>query len=291
MVKIQVVTDSSAQFTNPHLIQQYGVTVVPNRITIAGKSYREGIDLSADEAMKLCLHEQTVPVVQPPSENDFADVYRRLVGTCDAILSIHPSRKIFSSWDSGRAAANQVAGSSEIVVIDSQTISAGQAMLVRVASRAAEEEESVEAIVRKVRGAVERVYTVFYVDGINSLLQNEILSQSHVILGAMLGIKPFLTVEDGLLRPIEKVRTRSQAIERLVEFVVEFTDIEDVVILQNKSHISDQSRMLQDRLAVEFPGRHFPYTLYGPSLTALIGTDATGIVLFESESEYLDDGF
>src|SRR5690606_29673965 len=225
------------------LMQQYGVTVVPNRITIAGKTYREGVDLNADEAMKLCLHEQAVPVVEPPSEHEFAEVYRRLVGTCDAILSIHPSRKIFSSWDNGRAAANQVAGSSEIVVIDSQTISAGQAMLVRVASRAAEEEESVEAVVRKVRGAVDRVYTIFYVDSINSLMQNDILSQSHVILGAMLGIKPFLTVEDGLLRPIEKVRTRSQAIERLVEFVVEFTDIEDVVILQNKSHISDQTRM------------------------------------------------
>jgi DegV family protein with EDD domain len=291
MVKIQIVTDSSVQFTNPHLIQQYGVTVVPNRVTIAGKSYREGIDLTADEAMKLCLHEQTVPVVQPPTENDFADVYRRLVGTCDAILSIHPSRKIFSSWDNGRAAANQVAGSSEIVVIDSQTISAGQAMLVRVASRSAEEDLSVEDIVRKVRGAVERVYTVFYVDAINSLMKNEILSQSHVVLGSMLGIKPFLTVEDGLLKPIEKVRTRSQAIERLVEFVVEFTDIEDVVILQHKSHISDQTRMLQDRLAVEFPGRHFPYTLYGPSLTALVGTEATGIVLFESDLEYLDDDF
>lgn len=291
MIKIQVVTDSSAQFTNPHLIQQQDVTVVPNRITIAGKTYREGVDLNADEAMKLCLHEQTVPVVQSPSEAEFAEVYRQLVGTCDAIISIHPSRKMFPSWDHGRAAANQVAGSSEIVVVDSQTISAGQAMLVRVAGQAAEEESSVEAVVRRVRGAVERVYSVFYVDAINSLMQNEILSQSHVILGSMLGIKPFLTVEDGLLKPIEKVRTRSQAIERLVEFVVEFTDIEDVVILQNKSHISDQTRMLQDRLAVEFPGRHFPYTLYGPSLTALVGTEATGIVLFESEMEFIDDDF
>lgn len=291
MIKIQVVTDSSAQVTNPHLIQQQDVTVVPNRITIAGKTYREGVDLNADEAMKLCLHEQTVPVVQSPSEAEFAEVYRQLVGTCDAIISIHPSRKMFPSWDHGRAAANQVAGSSEIVVVDSQTISAGQAMLVRVAGQAAEEESSVEAVVRRVRGAVERVYSVFYVDAINSLMQNEILSQSHVILGSMLGIKPFLTVEDGLLKPIEKVRTRSQAIERLVEFVVEFTDIEDVVILQNKSHISDQTRMLQDRLAVEFPGRHFPYTLYGPSLTALVGTEATGIVLFESEMEFIDDDF
>jgi hypothetical protein len=77
----------------------------------------------------------------------------------------------------------------------------------------------------------------------------------------------------------------------MVEFVVEFTDIEEVIILQNKPYISDQTRMLQDRLAVEFPGRHFPYALYGPSLTALLGTEVPGVVVLESEMEFFDDGY
>src|SRR5690606_19480119 len=219
------------------------------------------------------------------------DSHRHAAGR-DGFCGCVPSASRFlPSGDRARAAAGQASGQGEIVVIDSQTVSAGQAMLARAAAQAAQTEATLDEAVRKIRGAIDRIYSVYYIDAMNSLLQNNIMSRSHVILGSMLGIKPFLTIEEGALRPIEKVRTRAQAVERLIEFVTEFTDIEDVVILQNKPYASEQTRILQDRLAVEFPGRHFPYILYGPSLTGLLGTEVTGIVLLESEMEYLDDGF
>jgi DegV family protein with EDD domain len=291
MSRIHIVTDSTAHFTNLHFVEQNPVTVVPNTITIAGKAYRENVDISSEDAMRLITHERMLPVLMPPSEADFAAVYRNLAVNCDAIISIHPSRKILPVWERARAAAGQNTGHCEIFVIDSEDMSAAQGMLVRVAARAIANGASAEDVIRIMRGAIERIFSVYYVDSINPLLQNGIMSSSHTILGAMLGIKPFLTVEDGELRQMEKVRTRAQAIDRLVEFVVEFTDIEEVVILQNKPYISDQTRMLQDRLAVEFPGRHFPYALYGPSLTALLGAEITGIVLLESEVEFYDDGY
>jgi fatty acid-binding protein DegV len=99
----------------------------------------------------------------------------------------------------------------------------------------------------------------------------------------MLGIKPFLTIEEGRLIATEKIRTRVQAVERIVEFATEFEDIQDAVIVQYKHGITEQTRMLQERLAVEFPGREFPYTQYSPAMAALIGIDASGFVLLEEE--------
>jgi DegV family protein with EDD domain len=291
MPNIQIVTDSCAHFVNPYIIQQSSVTVIPNKIRIGNRIYLEGIDLTPEEAVRLMNHEQAVTEVISPSEAEYAEVYHRLAATSDAIISIHPSQHIHSSWSNASAAAEQIVGHCEVVVVDSQSLSAGQAMLVRAAIEAVEQEATVEEVVRKVRGTVERIYSVYYVETVNSLLRNKIMSSSHAILGAMLGIKPFLTIENGYLTPMEKVRTRAQAVERLVEFVVEFTDIDDVVILQHKPHMSEQTRMIQDRLALEFPNRHFPYTLYNPSLAALIGTDATGVVILESEMEDIDDGF
>lgn len=291
MPNIQIVTDSCAHFINAQFIQQNPITVIPNKIRIGGRTYLEGIDLSSEEAVRLIAQEQFTPVVSSPTESDFAEVYRRLAATSDAIISIHPSQHLYPSWHNGRAAAQQIGGHCEIAVIDSQTLSAGQAMLVRVAATAIAEGASAEEVIRMVRGAVERIYSIFYVETVNSLLHNKIISGSHAILGAMLGIKPFLTIEGGYLTPMEKVRTRAQAVERLVEFVVEFTEIDDVVILQNKPHMSEQTRMIQDRLALEFPNRYFQYTLYSPSLAALIGTDATGVVILETETEEIDDGF
>jgi DegV family protein with EDD domain len=291
MPNIHVVTDSGAHFVNPFFVQQHPITVVPNRIQIAGRTYREGVDLSSDEAIRLIAREAVAPSVTSPSEADFAQVYTRLAAECDAIISIHPSRHLYPSLENARAAAEQIGGHCEVIVIDSQSISAGQAMLVRLAAEAAIQGASVDEVVRTVRGAVERVYGVFYVESVSLLLQNKLISSSHAVLGTMLGIKPFLAMENGYLTPMEKVRTRTQAVERLVEFVVEFTDIDDVVILQNRPHLSDQTRAIQDRLAVEFAGRQFPYAQYGPSLAALIGADAMGVVILETELDEIDDDF
>jgi DegV family protein with EDD domain len=291
MQHVHIVTDSCAHFTNPHFVQQHPVTVIPNKVTIGSKTYREGVDLSAEDAFRLMAHQPQPPLIQPPTEADFLEAYRRVSNNCEAIVSIHASREIYPIWQRARSAAQQMAGSCKVVVIDSQTLSAAQAMLVRVAVNAIQQEETLDGIVSAIRGAAERTYSVYYVETMTYLLQNNIMAPSHTILGSLLGIKPFITIEEGKLTAIEKVRTRVQAVERLVEFAVEFTELEEAVILQHKPFMSEQTRMLQDRLAIEFPGRHFPYTLYGPSLAALIGLDATGLVMLESPITGIDDDY
>ena len=291
MQHVHIVTDSCAHFTNQHFVQQNPVTVVPNKITIAGKTYREGVDLSAEEAFRLLAQHPQAPEVESPSEADFLEVYTRLAHTSEAIISIHASRELLPSWQRARRAAQQVAGQCPIAVIDSQTVSAAQGMLVRVAVRAIEEQTTLDGIERAIRGAVERIYSVYYVENMSFLAQNKLMAQSHTVLGAMLGIKPLLTVDEGRLRPMEKERTRVQAIEHLVSFAVEFDAVEDAIIVQHKPFVSEQTRMLQERLAVEFPGRHFPYGMYGPSLAAWIGTDATGLIVLESEIDRVDDEY
>lgn len=289
MSSIHIVTDSCAHFINPHFIHQHPVTVVPNKLSIGGKVYREGVDITAEEAVRLIAQQSFAPEVASPTTAEYAAVYQKLARTHDAVLSIHATRQLYPSFENAKAAAEQTPGHCQIIVIDSQTMCAAQAMLVRVAAKALEQDTSMDDLVRLVRGAIERLYSMYYVETIDFLLQNKILGQAHSILGAMLGIKPFLTVENGLLLPIEKVRTRTQAVEKLVEFLVEFEEIEDVIILQHKSHMSEQTRMLQDRLVLEFPGRYFPYAIYGASLAALIGTDATGLVVLEKEMEQSDN--
>lgn len=291
MPDIRIVTDSGAFFANAAFVEQHDIVVIPNQITIGGRLYREGVDLSNDEAIRLIANLDEAPVVTPPSQSDYYNTYKKLVGTCDAVLSIHPSRRLSGSWDNAQRAARQFAGSCPVFAIDSQSLSAGQGMLIRVAVQSVDTCATVDAVVRSVRGAVDRIYSVYYLESVRFLSQNQILSASHALLGALLGIKPFLAMENGQLTPIEKVRTRAQAIDRLVEFVTEFGDIHDVVILQNRQHATEQTRLIQERLALEYPGMQFPHALYGPSLAALLGTEATGIVVLEHDTGELQDEF
>lgn len=277
-MNVHVVTDSSAHGQLPP-----NVTVVPHTIALAGKTFREGVDMSAEESLRLFSRQPYAPMIHVPTQADYLAVYDRLARDYDAIISIHASREILPSWQNARAAAQSLLGRCQIEVIDSRTISAGQGMLVRMAARMLNEGASADETVRVLRGAIERIYSVYYVEGIDYLMQNRIMAPSHSILGMMLNLKPVLTVEEGRLVPMEKVRTRIQAIERLVEFAIEFEDFDDALIVQHRPGLTDQTRMLSDRLAAEFPDRRFPSMLYGASLAALIGADATGLVILESE--------
>jgi DegV family protein with EDD domain len=291
MLNVHIITDSGAHFTDLRFVQQNPVTVVPNKLDIGGKSYYEGVDLDAESALRFIAAQPKPPVLTPPSVTDYVQAYNKAARTADVILSIHASREIYGSWSNARKAAQQVSAHNRIAVIDSQSLCVGQGMLVQAAADAAKTEQTMDDLVRKVRGVVERIYSVYYVESIDYLLHNKLISVSHGILGAMLGIRPFLTIENGRLTPIEKVRTRMQAIERLVEFIIEFTDLKDVMILQNKPEQTDQTRMIQDRLAAEFQGRDFPYSVYNASLAALIGTDATGLVILEEDVDEGHDDF
>ena len=291
MPRIQIVTDSGARFSNPRLVRHFPVTIIPNTIEIAGKRYQEDIDIDTEEAFKLISQHDVPPKVIAPSENDYAEIFARLSHYSDAVISVHPSRELSDSWRNGRLAAQQVSGSCEIAVVDSQSLCAGQGMLIRVAARAAQEHETTEDVIQTVRQAVNRIYSVYCIEDVSFLRANGFMKPSHAILSEHLDIKPFVSLEDGKIIVIEKVRTRSEVIERLVEFLVEFTELEDAVVLQDKKQISEETRIMQDRLALEFPGQHFPFTMYSATMASYLGTEATGVAVLENEGDVLDDEF
>ncbi len=287
---IRIVTDSSAQFVDPGIIQRYDITVVPLMISLDGEVYHEGIDISADQFLRLLAETPSTPILLPPGPEQFAAVYARLSRETDKILSIHLSRAMHSTWQQARTTAENLLGRCDIAVLDSQTTSIGLALLVEAAARLADETDSLDSVVRAVRKLISHIYSIFSVETLDYMHHNQLLGESQAILGDMLGIRPFLTIEEGELMAMEKVRTHFQVVDKLVEFVTEFATIEQLAIL--RSPPSDEyTRGLRERLALDFPSRQFPILTYNPSLACYIGPDATGIMIFEGSLDAEDDDF
>ncbi len=291
MPRIQIVTDSGARFSNRRIIKHFPVTILPNVIEIDGKLYKEGLEIATEEAFQMIAQLDSPPKVLPPSEIEYAELFARLSQVCDGVISIHPSRELSNSWQNGRRAAQQVSGGCEIAVVDSRSLCGGQGMLVRVAARAAQEQDTAEEVIQTVRQAVDRIYSVYCVNNLNFLRANGFMKPSHAILASHLDIKPFVSLEDGKIIVIEKVRTRSEMIERLVEFLVEFNELEDAVVLQDRKQISEETRIMHDQLALEFPGQHFPFTMYSATMATYLGTEAIGLAVLEKDIEELDYDF
>lgn len=281
MPNVCIVTDSTAQFWERGYAQKHNVVVAPLTIHFGRQSFRDGIDITTQDFFRRMSAGGPAPVAASPSADQFIAVFEELGKSTHQIVAILVSGKLSRTVRNAQAAADALLGRCKITVIDSLTTSIGLGILVQAAAEAAERGESAEEIIRIARGIIPRLYTMFFVEDLTYLERAERLGRSQAILGAMLGIKPILAIEDGDIVAMEKVRTRVQAIEKLLEFTSEFSCIAQMAILQTMPNHTDRTRMLLERLAVEHPGREVPVLTYGPALATHIGPNSIGITVHE----------
>jgi DegV family protein with EDD domain len=258
---------------------QLEITIVPQSVHLGGVTYREGVDVTSKEFLRKMAATPAMPTVSPPSVETMERTYQRLYREHDQIVSLHESGELSNTWQVARAAAQSLMGRCEIMVMDSKSISLGLGMLVQQAAEAAASGESLDAIVRLVRGMVPHVYMVFLVDALRYLEREQRVRPSQAVLGAMLGIRPLLTLEEGRLIPMEKVRTRALGVEKLLNFIHEFADVEQLSIVQS-SFTEDTSQLLEGLEAL-YPDWDVPVFTYGPSLAARLGLNALGMAIYE----------
>ena len=277
---VKIVTDSSAYFTDPAFARQHDVRVLPLHLRLGRQTLAEP-DLTSEQLFEQLGPDGPAPILEPPAPEAFAAVFEDLARVTDQIIAIHFSGKLSRVPQNARAGADFLLGRCQIHVLDSLSASIGLGGLVELAAQAAERGASADEIVKAVRGQIPRLYGVFFTERMEYLAQARHVGRAHAALGEMLGIRPCLALEEGDLVPMEKVRTRAQAIEKLVEFVVEFSAIERCAILQPSARPTADTRALVEQLAVEFPGRRWPILPYGPSLAALLGPEAMGVLIQE----------
>ncbi len=282
MSKVKIVTDSTVHFLDPSIVQRYDITVVPLHIQIGQENYRDGLDLDTEQFLQKIATSSELAEARSPTPEEFAAVYTELGKQTDRILSIHISSKLSRTYRNARLATDGLLGRCKIQVVDSMTTSLGLGILTEAAAKAGAADETLDDIVRTVRGMIPHIYVVFFVETLDYLERSGRLSKSQAILGTMLGIKPFLTIEEGDIIPMEKVRTRDKAVDKLVEFVAEFSASDTVAILHSNLQPNEDTRLLLERLAMEFPGRHFPLLTYGPALACNIGPNSLGIIVYEA---------
>ncbi len=285
MARVRVVTDSAARFEDPHFAQDYDVVVVPINIHFGDQVFRDGTDINAEEMFQRMRQDTLPPRPSAPPVSAFESVYRELNKTTDQICVLTHSQHLTETFAHARSARSGLLGRCEIAVIDSLTTSVGLGYLVEIVAEAASEGADLEEIVRLARATVPRIYSIYYVDTLDYIQRAGLIGETQAILGTMLDIKPILTIEDGKLLTMEKARTHSQAIDKMVEFALEFTQIERLTILQNTLRTTDRTRMLQDRLALGFAKLQYPILLYEPLIATLIGPDGMGMAILEGEGD------
>jgi DegV family protein with EDD domain len=295
--QVHIVTDSAATITQD-VAEQLGVTIVPLTIQIDNNGSKTGSSLSRLETMEVYQdgteidHEELLlqmgskrvrPSIVGPTAEQFRQIYNQLTRQTNQIISLHSSASLSRICREAQKAAHEFLGRCDIAVLDSETISLGLSILVRQAAQLANESVPLGEILRQIRGVIPRIYIVLITDTMDYLEHSRLISPAQAILGSMLNIRPFLAIEEGQIIPMEKVRSHDRAIDKLIEFASEFSNVEQIAILQSTSYPTDQTKMLRERLDPIVKGHELPILLYGPLLASHIGPDGMGLIVYEGQ--------
>ncbi len=278
MKRIRIVTDSSAHLTQEEQ-KSLDISVVPLRLRLGRKTYKEGVDFNNDAFFEKLQTIKSHPTSHAAVLQDFVDIYHNLSKDTDEILSIHLSSKLNDTVNVARAAAATLRGRTRITVIDSETMDRGLGMVVKCAAEAAMDNASYSEVSRLVRGVIPSIFLSFFVDDLSYLKRDERIRNSQALLGTMFGIKPLLEIREGNLIVMEKVRDQVDMIEKLFSFISEFAYLKEIALLQHNNH--QDATLLLEQLESAYPDMPIFTDRYGPTLSTFIGPSALGVVVRE----------
>lgn len=279
MAPVKIVSDSSLYLPDPSRLAELDIEVIPLTVRIGEQSYPERVHVVDETCLRKMAQNSKAVSVEAPSVAQVRRIFSRLAQTTDKIVCIHTSSALNDVAAVVQQAAQSFAGRQRIVVLDTATTSVGLGMIVEAAARAAAANMPLPDIVRIVRGMIPHMYALFFSDSLEYLEAWGRLGPAQTFLGTMLGVKPLATMEDGDLLPVEKVRTYLRAVDKLYDFIIEFSRIEQMYLVQHE--LETEAAQLLERLELAYPGREFPVIGYGPSLAVHIGPKALGVIVYE----------
>jgi DegV family protein with EDD domain len=278
-MSVAVVTDSTA-YLPAVLVAQFDVEVVPLYVVLAGRSGREGSDVTPGEvARALGLRGGQVSTSRP-TPGDFVAAYRRrLASGADRIVSIHLSGELSGTWDAARLAAAQV-GEHLVTVLDSRSAAMGSGFAVLAAARAAAAGASAEEVATAARETAAGTRVFFVVDTLEHLRRGGRIGSAAALLGTALAVKPVLHVTDGQVVVLEKVRTSSRAINRIVQHAVDVAAGGPVDVAVHHLAAPERAQRLTEQLTARLPGiRELHVSEIGAAIGAHVGPGAVGVVI------------
>ena len=280
-VTTAVVTDTTAYLPD-ELVAEKGIHRISLYVTLDGVQRRES-DIDAAEYgdfFERLRRSSDGATTSQPSVGDFVSLYEPLLAEGRDIISIHISAGISGTYQAAVQARDQLVESGtdaeRIQVWDSRTGCGGQGMMTLVAARAAAGGASGAEALAAVQAARETLKMWFAIDTLEYLRKGGRIGSAQAWLGSALQIKPILTLEEEI-SPVERVRTRRRAFERMVEFARERQRAGAGAWVVQHIHDADTARGLVDECRQIFGTDPVFVSEIGPVIGAHVGPGLLGV--------------
>jgi DegV family protein with EDD domain len=274
---IRIVVDSTADIPRERA-QMYDIEVVPLMVLFGDETYRDGVDLDTPTFYRKLVASHILPTTSTPPPAAFEDAYRKLASEgATGILSLSLASSLSATFSVAQGAAAIVSQETgvPIEVVDSHTVSAGIGVPAQIVAREAHEGRSLAELKAHAEGMFSRTRIIVVLDTLEYLQRGGRIGRGRALLGTMLNVKPLLAVRDGQVVPLENVRTRGKAQERIGQMVAEMGPLESLSIVESDAEAGASLETIVRR-TWQGPIEH---SILGPVIGVHVGPGVAAVVV------------
>ncbi len=280
-----IVIDGTAALP-AELVQAHDVRWLPLYVILGDLRYVAGVELTTEQFYERIKAKGTVPETSQPTIQDCLDVYEAAVRDGHReLLVITIANELSGTYSVATTTAQQIGPDrARIEVIDSRSLAGGISLIATAAGRLRERGGSFDDAVALARRMAGKVRILASTDTLEYLRRSGRVSGGAALFGTLLAVKPILEVKDGVVRPIDKVRTRDKAVARLCELIGQRTP-EGTRIHACMLHTNDpdRARTLGEWVQERYHCVEYFLAEAGPVIGARTGPGVIGLCWYAEE--------
>jgi DegV family protein with EDD domain len=215
--RVAVVTDSTADLP-PEWVAQHAIHVVPQILIAGDKTWRDGVDIDSPAFYQLLRTSKDFPRTSQPSIASFAELFSTLSGHATGIVAVLVSGGLSGTVNSALTAASNLPDL-PIEIVDTGAVSMQLGFAVLAAAQAAEAGADIQAVAAAARTMIPRTGIFFVVDTLEYLHRNGRIGAAAMLFGSALNLKPLLSIQGGIVTPVAKIRSRRNALDKMIELM------------------------------------------------------------------------
>ena len=247
---VKIVTDSVADLPS-QVVKELDITVVPILIRWGEELYRDGIDLTAEQFYERLKRSKIPPSTSVPSPGTFAEAYDKLAEEANESLAIIVTSRLTGTYNVALQSIGLMKRKCRVEVIDSKCATMAEGFVVMKAAQAAPAGASLDEVMEVTRKTIPRVDFLSTFDTLEYLKRGGRIGKAQAFLGSILKVNPLITLRDGVVEPVGRTRSRAKAIDRLCEFAMSYSHIEEIAI--EEATTPDEADRIAERLSAKFP--------------------------------------
>ncbi|GBD10807.1 DegV domain-containing protein [bacterium HR23] len=283
--QVAIVADSTISLPR-EVLERWGILATPLELTINGRVYRDGVDITAEALYRMMPSLAEPPKTSAPRPGAFLEAFRLAGQRASSVLCLTLASRLSATYYTALAAvdlARDALPHLRIQVLDTQTAGGGEALVVLAAAEKAHCGAPLEEVSAHARRVIEQVHFLGVLETLYYLWKGGRVPKVALWATDLLSIKPILDIRHGEVHLLERPRTKARALERILAIMEERVGSGPLRVIVMHANAPQEAEGLRQRILERFTCTQLLVTLFTPVIGAHTGPGLLGVAFYRDD--------